>query len=182
MATTSITTTLSCGNIFSGYFSLYDLDQETKKIELVTTFEFFEHVSDPGLYCEKIFDFSDTILFTTEIAPDHISSVEDWWYFVPETGQHITFYTLKSLEYLAHRRDANFYTDGSQIHIITRKKISGFDISKGKADRSKQSIRDFFLKTFWLKAKEVRKKNVSIQEDYLYIKGIINEAAKNKKN
>ena len=167
-----------CENIFSKYFSLSDLDQKASMFELVTAFEFFEHVREPGFYCEEMLSVSDTILFTTEIVPDHIGSVADWWYFVPETGQHITFYTLRSLEYLARNADAKLYTDGHKIHMITRNLIAGVDLGERKMRNNKQILRDFFCELLWKKNKEIKNKNVSIHKDYLYIKEIISNEEK----
>ena len=51
---------------------------------------------------KKILAFGDNVLFSTLLIPDKkISQSNDWWYFVPETGQHVAFYSVKSLKILS---------------------------------------------------------------------------------
>ncbi len=112
-----------CENIFAKYFDLIDL-LDAQKFELVTAFEVFEHLRRPLDEIESIFQFSDSILFSTEIQPSKIiSSVDDWWYFVPETGQHISLYSKKSLEHLSKKFSCNLYSNGSTLHLLTKRKL-----------------------------------------------------------
>ncbi|MGY0039755.1 hypothetical protein [Pedobacter sp. NJ-S-72] len=53
-----------------------------------------------------------------------MTSIADWWYFIPETGQHIALHTKKSLEYIARSLGYNFYTDGQSNHLFTKKELS----------------------------------------------------------
>ncbi len=112
-----------CENIFAINFDLQDL-QASQKFELVTAFEVFEHLTNPLLEIEKIFNFSESILFSTELKPEiSIKSTKDWWYFVPETGQHISLYSLKTLNMIALHFNCNFYTNGTTLHLFTKKKF-----------------------------------------------------------
>ncbi len=111
-----------CENIFARPFDLSVLER-TSKFDLVTSFEVFEHLDNPIKEIERMFDFSENILFSTVLVPEKkINEVSDWWYFVPETGQHISFYTLKSLQFIAERFNMNFFTDGKYLHLFTDKK------------------------------------------------------------
>ena len=85
-----------CVNLYAQNFELDDLPKKTK-FEFVTAFEVFEHFNNPTEEIKKIFEHSDKIIFSTELQPDlKIESVDDWWYFTPETGQHIAFYSKKA--------------------------------------------------------------------------------------
>lgn len=111
-----------CENLFSQYFTLERLDPNTK-FEAVTGFEVFEHLPDPLSEISKLFEYSDTIIFSTELVPDReIKSEKDWWY-INNSGQHISFYTRKSFEVIAEKFACNFYTNGHDLHILTKKKL-----------------------------------------------------------
>lgn len=116
-------TDMYCKNLFAEYFDLTDSPPNTY-FELTTAFEVFEHLTNPLLEIETISKYSDSILFSTELVSNQtLNTVDDWWYFIPETGQHIALYTLQSLQYIANKWDYNFYTDGSELHLFTKKKL-----------------------------------------------------------
>ncbi len=111
-----------CKNLFSPQFEHQQLS--TRKYDFLTAFEVFEHLPDPINEIEKMFKLSDIILFSTELVPSTpLISVDDWWYFVPETGQHIALYTPAALSHIANLFQAEFYSDGKRLHIFSRKKI-----------------------------------------------------------
>ena len=112
-----------CENTFATHFDLGD--SGVTRFELLTAFELFEHLADPVGETGKMLELSDSIFFSTELVPDRpISQPDDWWYFTPETGQHIALYSAASLQKLASIYGCNFYTNGSTFHLITRKKLS----------------------------------------------------------
>ncbi len=116
-------TDVYCQNLFAEYFDLTDLPDFTK-FELLTAFEVFEHLPNPLVELEKISAYSDNILFSTVLQPKQpLNSFNDWWYFIPETGQHVALYTEKSLAYLANKFGYNFYTDGMGVHLFTKKQL-----------------------------------------------------------
>ena len=53
-------------------------------------------------------------------------SPDNWWYIMPETGQHIALYSVKSLEILTQKMGLNFFTNGKNFHPFTKKKINSF--------------------------------------------------------
>ena len=93
-----------------------------KKYHLATSFESFEHFDKPEAELDKILEVSDNILFSTEMISVPAPEKNKWWYYSPEHGQHIAFYTKKSLEILADRKGLNYY-NADNIHLITRKKL-----------------------------------------------------------
>ncbi len=117
-----------CENIFARNFDA-NINEDNKKFELLTCFEVFEHLVDPDAELTKMLDWSDNILFSTEIIPNKkLNSPEDWWYFAPETGQHISFFAVKSIQMLANKHSLNYYIIENNLHLLTRKKISKFSL------------------------------------------------------
>lgn len=112
-----------CENIFATNFDLEDMGTKTK-FEVVTAFEVFEHLEKPLTDIEKMLEYSDTIIFSAQLQPKKdIKNTNDWWYFVPETGQHISFYAGKTLEYIAREYNLFFYSSGD-LHLLTKKKFT----------------------------------------------------------
>jgi hypothetical protein len=112
-----------CENIFAKSF---DYEGEKGDFELVTAFEVFEHLDQPLEEIDKIMNLGKSLLFSTELVPDKnkLESANDWWYIMPETGQHIAFYTYSSLEEIAKRYSCNLYSNRTNIHLLTPRKIS----------------------------------------------------------
>lgn len=111
-----------CENIFAKYFDIEDLRETEHKFELATAFEVFEHFVEPLKEIQKILDLSDNLLFSTALVPSvNQVDIKDWWYIVPETGQHICFFTIKSLEIVAQKMKRNLYSNGQFLHLLTKK-------------------------------------------------------------
>jgi len=91
--------------------------------ELLTAFEVFEHLEDPFTDIRSLLGFSKTVFFTTEIVPRRYPKPTEWWYYDLDHGQHISFFSRKSLAVLAERLNLNLYSRGS-VHLLTEKKIS----------------------------------------------------------
>lgn len=69
--------------------------------DLVTCYEVLEHFVHPKYDLDEIFtNRPNVILISTGIYKDHIS---DWYYLFPQGGQHIFFYSEKSLLYIAKK-------------------------------------------------------------------------------
>ena len=93
------------------------------QIELVTSFEAFEHFVNPMKEIDEMLRISKNLLFTTILLPTPIKQPKQWWYYGLEHGQHIAFYSLKSLKFIADKHGLNLYSTGS-THLFTQKKIS----------------------------------------------------------
>src|SRR5439155_14520818 len=94
------------------------------RYELVTAFEVFEHLAEPAKIVAQLLSISDSILFSTEPLPIPAPPIANWWYYGPEHGQHIAFFTRVALQQLAARFSANYYTNGGSIHLVSRRHIS----------------------------------------------------------
>ncbi|WP_051287217.1 class I SAM-dependent methyltransferase [Algoriphagus mannitolivorans] len=158
-----------CENLFAKHFDLEDLPQN-QKFDILTAFEVFEHLPDPKSELKKMLDYSDTLVFSTLLQPHGDLTPENWWYFAPSTGQHVSFYSKPSLEYLAKEFELNFYSNGSNLHIFSRKQLSSNPFIENEKS---------FLEKVLLKIGRIVKSNASkvereslTQKDFEYIKSI----------
>jgi hypothetical protein len=97
-----------------------------EKFELLTAYEVFEHLVQPTKELLNMLKFSDSILFSTFLIPTNYPKPEEWWYYALDHGQHIALYSKKSLELLAKKFELNFYTNGKNIHLFSKKKKNNF--------------------------------------------------------
>lgn len=90
-----------------------------------TVFEVFEHLDEPLTTVEDILSFLSTknIFFTTTLYGDHVPNPDHWWYYAFETGQHISFYNVKTLHWIAKKYNLNLWSDGRSLHCFTEKKL-----------------------------------------------------------
>lgn len=109
-----------CENIFAKDFTASD----SERFEVLTAFEVFEHLNDPSEELDKMLEYSDSILFSTELFPASAPKPGHWWYYGLDHGQHIAIYSKRSLEILAAKRGLYFYSNGKNLHLFTKKKIS----------------------------------------------------------
>jgi glycosyltransferase involved in cell wall biosynthesis/SAM-dependent methyltransferase len=111
-----------CTNLFAKGFEFDEAKNDS--YELVTAFEVFEHFSNPIEEIENILKISKNILFTTEILPENNPKPNEWWYYSPHDGQHISIYTIKTLSKIADKYNLNLYSDGSSLHLLTERTLS----------------------------------------------------------
>jgi hypothetical protein len=112
-------------NIFARAFEYNDSIKNN--IEAITCFEAFEHFVNPIEEIEKMLSISKNIIFTTELLPQPIPKPEDWWYYGLEHGQHISFYSQKTFNFIANKYSLNYSNSGS-LHILSQKRISNFKL------------------------------------------------------
>ncbi len=107
-----------CENIFAKGFEA----NETEQYELLTAWEVFEHLENPVDELNKMLAYSKNIFFTTELMPLNFPKPTEWSYYSLDFGQHISFYTMKSLQILAENSNLHFHSNGD-YHLITEKKV-----------------------------------------------------------
>ena len=89
------------------------------KISLITTFESFEHFVYPTEEIKKMLLISSNIFFSTELIPD--KEINSWSYIAPDHGQHISFYSEKTLKFIAKKFHLNYFFY-KNIHLFTKNK------------------------------------------------------------
>ena len=111
-----------CSNVLAKGFGV---DESKHGFEALTAFEVMEHVHNPVKFVKEAMEEHNvkTLVFSTKIYNEGPPPERDWWYYSFETGQHISFYTKKTLEYIANNLGLNFFSSGG-IHIFTDKKIN----------------------------------------------------------
>ena len=93
---------------------------------LVTAFEAFEHFVEPIQELDYIFRISPNILFSTLLIPQPAPPVNQWWYYGFEHGQHIGFFRLKTLNFIAKKYKKKLISDGFSCHVVTDTSMSCF--------------------------------------------------------
>lgn len=109
-----------CENLFAMDFE-YE-NAKADKFELLTALEVFEHLVSPLDEVQEMLKFSDSIFFSTYLIPSDNPQIKDWWYFATDHGQHISFYTKKSIEEIAKKFNLYYYTNGKNLHLLSRQK------------------------------------------------------------
>ncbi len=109
-----------CQNLFARGF---DASFDDVTYDAVTAFEVLEHIYQPLEYIEECLKNSKsrTFIFTTLTFSDNPPS-PDWWYYTSSTGQHISFYQHKTLEYMASKLGLRLYSNGNW-HMFSDKKL-----------------------------------------------------------
>jgi hypothetical protein len=91
----------------------------------VTAIEVMEHLIDPADFLESALRSagSDTFIFTTEVYEGAPPQPYEWWYYSLSTGQHIAFFTRRTLRILADRLGMKYYYVAG-LHVFTKQAIS----------------------------------------------------------
>ena len=98
----------------------FGFDQTSPPFKAVTMFEALEHLDDPLASLENILKSaeSNTLVFSTLLYGDHPPQPDKWWYYSLESGQHISFFSLKTLSTIGKQMGLNCYSTGS-FHVLT---------------------------------------------------------------
>lgn len=158
-----------CENIFTKHFDVTDTN--IKKFDIVTGFEVLEHFNDPLNDIAKIFAFSENAVFSTELVPQASNTIENWWYIAQETGQHIAFYSKKTMQLIAEKFNKNYYCRNGNIHVFTAKPLTDAQINYAINNKKKQR---YFFGLLKKKIHYKIERESLLQRDYDYIKGLLN--------
>ncbi len=115
---------------FDPYFNYSSLEEIKKnKYDLIVCIEVLEHLENVSEFFNLIKDLADKdtmILCSTElINKDKIDP--SWWYFTPDIGAHITFWSEKSFEHMKNILDYqniyHFQCNFLSFHLLSNKPI-----------------------------------------------------------
>jgi hypothetical protein len=107
----------------------------------VAAFEVAEHFPDPMKNFSELFRFSaENLLFSTTL---YQGEAPDWWYF-GEDGQHVAFYTRRSLEIIGRRHGYHLASNGCDLHLFSRERVSDrlLDACRKSCEKLAQEYRE----------------------------------------
>jgi hypothetical protein len=92
----------------------------------ISAIECFEHLQDPIETFSPLVTNKKYFIFTTEVLPSPLPnpSGSDWWYFMPESGQHVTFASSTGLIEFQKILGFSNYLNLGNIHIYSRQKFN----------------------------------------------------------
>ncbi|NEP43034.1 MAG: class I SAM-dependent methyltransferase [Okeania sp. SIO2G4] len=143
-----------CNNLFARGFETQEYPENN--YDFITSFELFEHFANPLNEIENILNLSSNVLFSTRLLPSNNPQPHEWWYYSLEEGQHICFYTSKSLSILAEKFNLNLYSNDYSLHLLTRKQLE---------------ITSDFWETIPITEPAIKNKHSLLDQDYLKIIG-----------
>lgn len=136
-------------------------DQSTQ-MDGVTCLECFEHFVDPMADIRKITSISQTIIFSTTLLTAAVPALT-WDYYGFDHGQHISFYSKKTVSCIAEQLNA-FVMSVGNLHLFTSHPLSAKKVTKlvRAANRVK---RPFSSRTnFELLVRKMQMRKQSIKE------------------
>ena len=68
--------------------------------------------------------YQNDLICTTALLPEPPPRSVEWWYYMFDHGQHISFYTKRSLETIARKFGLHLATDGEMLHVFSKKPLS----------------------------------------------------------
>ncbi len=90
---------------------------------------------------------ADTLIFSQEL---HHGPDPTWWYLAPECGQHISFYSTRTLEAIGHQLGMRLES-AQNLHLLTRS-----DLSRGGFARA--------LHSSWFRRRQILKRLRSLTQ------------------
>lgn len=91
------------------------------QFDLITCFETFEHFDSPKEEIEMLLTKTENLFFTTLLLPQPTPQPTDWWYYGLDHGQHISFFTQATFNFLAKKYNYFYYTNGNNLHFFSKK-------------------------------------------------------------
>ena len=89
--------------------------------EVIVASEVFLHIEKPLEVLAQLLSFSPVVIITAVVPPDHVSP--DWWYLMPDTGQHVSFYPISTLKKMAEMTGTKLMSDGRFFHVFSRTEL-----------------------------------------------------------
>lgn len=102
-------------------FSIPHEEQITYPV--ITMIEVLEHLADPMTSLRKLSSQSSLVFISTLATPS--GGIErDWWYLLPDTGQHIFFPSTQTFSTIAEKIGWRYYGNGKNLHVLSQRRIN----------------------------------------------------------
>ncbi len=98
-------------------------EHSRENASLVTAFEAFEHFVNPMIEAEKLFAVAPNLLFSTDLIATPAPALDQWWYYGLNHGQHIGFFRLQTLQFIARKFDKYLISNGKGCHLFSDKPL-----------------------------------------------------------
>jgi len=92
--------------------------QSDARFDLIVLSEVMLHMTDPVSTLTELLKLSDNIIFTAVIAPPDVTP--DWWYFMPDTGQHVAIFSRQTIPELGVALKVNTLSDNQFFHLVSK--------------------------------------------------------------
>ncbi len=104
-----------CANLFADGHEPFD----GLRAEALFAFEVLEHVSDPVAFVEGEFArYGCRSMVLSTLTFSGAPPAPGWWYYSPETGQHVSFYQPRTLQRLAERLGCEYTRIHDGLHLL----------------------------------------------------------------
>ena len=101
------------------------LEEAEEVATFITSVECFEHLINPIDAYKEVTSKKEYFIFTTEMidTPPPDPADKTWWYFVPESGQHITFASKQGLDEFRKILGFDHYVRFGSLHVMSRSRL-----------------------------------------------------------
>lgn len=94
--------------------------EQPAAVTWISLLECLEHLEHPKELLAPFVGTADYLFVLTEIVSDPAPLPPHWWYYVPETGQHITFASEAGIAAFAHGLGFPFVFTLGNLHVMSR--------------------------------------------------------------
>lgn len=101
------------------------LEEAEEAATFITSIECFEHLINPIDAYRFVTSKKEYFFFTTEVidTPPPDPAYNEWWYFVPESGQHITFASKQGLGEFQKILGFDYFVSFGSLHVMSRSRL-----------------------------------------------------------
>jgi hypothetical protein len=122
-------------NIFASGF---EAEPSANNWTLISAFEVAEHLPNPMEDFGEVLKLQPKyVLFSTLL---YDGQGADWWYFT-NTGQHVAFYTRRSLEVIGEKFGYQLASNDCDLHLFSRERMKDSVLDWARKHREKESAK-----------------------------------------